>query len=73
MISPGPAIKIHLQNHDIRHIPVDAYKIPGAYDDDVDDMYRKIINITCIETRDFRSAIAELVRLEKHWKTTIFR
>src|SRR5690349_7112925 len=43
------AIKAYLQNHIIRHIPVDTYPRPYRYDEQVEYMYDRIIKNIRIE------------------------
>ena len=62
------AIKMHLQNHRIWHIPVDTYPRPDSYDENVAYMFDRIINNNRIsESRDLRSIFNQQLHLENQY------
>ena len=49
------AIKRYLQNHSIKHIPVDTYNRPKYHDENVGRMYRELFDSAKRESHNFRS------------------
>jgi hypothetical protein len=54
------AIKLYLEDHQIKHIPVDTYDRPKYYDEQVDRMYDKVTSRNMIrECRMLQNAIVD--------------
>lgn len=56
------AIKLYLENHTVKHIPVDTFERPKSYDEQVDYMYARIFgNVFHGETRELRALVDQQV------------